>query len=414
MIKKLQKRFIAITMCSVILVLGVIMTSINLANYSQVNRSAEQKLKILADNNGVFPDQEPQKREKPLDDTPEPKTDMEMSPEAPFDTRYFTVTLDEDGSVITVDTGKIAAVTTDTATEYAKELSRKNKTEGFIEDYKYCTVSQQESVMYIFLDCNRELSTFRSFLWLSVTISIIGLLLVFALVVFFSGKAVKPVAESYVKQKRFITDASHEIKTPLAIIDANTDVLEMEQGESEWTGSIKKQIQRLTNLTEKLVMLSRMDEGSAALQMIDFCLSEAITDTVQPYEAVAKAKGKHLQIQVQEDVFYHGDEAAVRQMTALLLDNAIKYSEENGTIQVLFKTHGKNKILKVKNSVDKINKGRQDNLFERFYREDASRNSQTGGHGIGLSVAQAIVTAHKGKISAYSEDGKSIEFTVTL
>ena len=137
MIKKLQKRFIAITMCSVILVLGVIMTSINLANYSQVNRSAEQKLKILADNNGVFPNQEPQKREKPLDDTPEPKTDMEMSPEAPFDTRYFTVALDEDGSVITVDTGKIAAVTTDTATEYAKELSRKNKTEGFIEDYKY-------------------------------------------------------------------------------------------------------------------------------------------------------------------------------------------------------------------------------------------------------------------------------------
>lgn len=411
MIKKLQKRFIAITICSVIVVLGVIMASINLANYSQVNRNAEQKLNILVQNGGVFPNEEPQELQKP-EKPIEPK--MEMSPETPFDTRYFTVTLREDDSVVAVDTGNIAAVTTKTAIQYAKELSKKNKTEGFLKDYKYCVIAQTEGDMYIFLDCNRELSTFRSFLWLSVIISTIGLLLVFALVVFFSGKAVKPVAESYAKQKRFITDASHEIKTPLAIIDANTDVLEMEQGESEWTGSIKKQIQRLNSLTEKLVMLSRMDEGNAVFQMTDFSLSEAVVDTVQPYEAVAKAKGKSLEIQVQEDVFYHGDEAAVRQMIALLLDNAIKYSRENGMIQVFFTTHGKSRILKVKNPVDQISTGKQDNLFERFYREDTSRSSQTGGHGIGLSVAQAIAAAHKGKISAYSEDGKSIEFTVIL
>ena len=256
--------------------------------------------------------------------------------------------------------------------------------------------------------------TIKNYAFASIGISLIGLFIVFLLVCFFSKAVTKPMAESYEKQKRFITDASHEIKTPLTIIDANTEILEMTHGENEWTESIRKQIGRLTSLTEKLVFLSRMDEENSKLEMEVFNISDAITDTAMPFKAVAAAKGKTLEINVLSDISYCGNETTIRQIVSLLLDNAVKYSSENSLIKVDFCVSGKSKVLTVWNSVDKIEQGKLDYLFERFYRIDKSRNSKTGGFGIGLSVVQAIVTAHKGKISAKSEDGKSITFVITL
>lgn len=319
-----------------------------------------------------------------------------------------------DGTVFSVDTGRIAAVSSEEAAEYAAQLYAQGKTGGFFENYKYQAHACNEGIMYIFLDCNEELETFYSFLFVSILASLIGILLVFALVLFFSKLAVRPVAESYEKQKQFITDASHEIKTPLTVIDANTEVLEMESGENEWTKSIKNQVKRLASLTEKLVFLSRMEEENAALQMADFSLSEAILQTAQPYEAIAEVQGKTLSLEIERNVSYYGNEASLRQLISLLLDNAMKYSNPGGSIAVQFRTAGKNKVLSVKNTVSHIQKGKLDMLFERFYRLDSSRSSQTGGYGIGLSVARAIVTAHKGKISAQSDDGRSILFTIVL
>lgn len=188
----------------------------------------------------------------------------------------------------------------------------------------------------------------------------------------------------------------------------------MESGENEWTKSIKNQVKRLASLTEKLVFLSRMEEENAALQMADFSLSEAILQTAQPYEAIAEVQGKTLSLEIERNVSYYGNEASLRQLISLLLDNAMKYSNPGGSIAVQFRTAGKNKVLSVKNTVSHIQKGKLDMLFERFYRLDSSRSSQTGGYGIGLSVARAIVTAHKGKISAQSDDGRSILFTIVL
>lgn len=410
MIKKLRIKFIAIAMISIAIVLLIIVGGINISNFVNTNRAINSRLELITSNFNHINDLD----SPPPLDTHNNLFKPGLSRESPFDTRYFSVLIDKNGDVLEINTGKIASISTNTASEYAQLLYSKNKTEGFIDDFKYTSLPQNGSTLYIFLDCERELDTINHYLITSITISLAGLLFVFVMLCFFSKIILKPVETSYQKQKRFITDASHELKTPLTIIDANTEVLEMLQGENEWTVSNRKQVQRLCNLTEKLVFLSRMDEEENKPEMSDFNLSDAVLDTVCSFNSVATAKGKTIETNIADELHYHGDEKMIRQLISILLDNAVKYSSENGWLKVSLKTSGKNKILRISNSVDNIPKGKHDILFERFYRNDPSRNSKTGGFGIGLSIAYAIVDAHKGKISAKSEDGKSIIFSVTL
>lgn len=417
MIKTLRNKFIKIAMLSISLVLIVIIGSINLANYINISHNIDSKLELILQNGGTFP-----KMDKPMGLDPSPKDGFRrhgISAESPFDTRYFTVSMNNDGTIKAINTGKIAAISTESASSYASSLYKKNRTKGYIDCYKYMAQTKTDSsgdsyILYVFLDCERELNTFRSFLLASLGISLAGLLVFFGLVFFFSKRMVQPIAESYEKQKRFITDASHEIKTPLTIIDANTEVIEMMEGENEWTKSTRKQIRRLASLTENLVFLSRMDEESTQLEMTDFSLSDAVLDTASSFTAVAASLGKTLEISVKPNISLHGDEKTIRQLVSLLVDNALKYSNDGGTIRIDLRTNGRNRLLTVWNSVDSIKTGNLDCLFDRFYRTDASRNSETGGFGIGLSVAQRIAAAHKGHISAKSEDGSSILFTVSL
>ncbi len=261
---------------------------------------------------------------------------------------------------------------------------------------------------------NGKMAAFRNFLFLSIGISLAGLLGVYILLRIFVGVILRPVEESYAKQKRFITDASHELKTPLTVIDANTEILEMTGGENEWTESIKKQTKRLAKLTESLVLLTRMDEEQKMIDRIDFDLSQTVGDLAESYRAVAVSKGYQFDTDIEENIHYEGDEGRIGQVLGILLDNAMKYTSASGSILVSLKQEGSKKQLIVWNTVDEIEKGKIDQLFDRFYRMDQSRNTGTGGFGIGLSVARAIVEAHKGSIHARSVDGKSIEFCLTL
>ncbi len=419
MIRDLRKKFILVAMLSTMLVLTAIMGVVNFSNYREMLDRADEMTALLEQNDGKFPE-EPSWHEQDDTETPPAKPENDekdksrFSVETPFETRYFTVTVDENGEVTDCDLDRIAAVDEETAEEYTQTAQQKNKTTGFQGIYRYRVTETEDGAKYVFLDCRREISNFRTVLVTTISVSLLGLAAVFVLVVIFSRMVFRPVEESIQKQKRFITDASHELKTPLTIIDANTEVMEMESGESQWTKSTRKQIQRLSGLVQQLVTLSRLDEEKGLEEKCEFNLSEAVSECVQPYESLAQTCEKNLTLNIEENITYTGDERSIRQLAGILMDNAVKYSSENGNITLTLKKKGKKIFLEVYNDADDLPQGKLDVLFERFYRLDSSRNSGTGGSGIGLSVAKAIVQAHKGKITAENKNGRGLTITVIL
>lgn len=390
MIRDLRKKFILVAMLSTMLVLTAIMSVVNFSNYREMLDRADEMTALLEQNDGKFPE-EPSRHEQDDTETPPAKPENDekdksrFSVETPFETRYFTVTVDENGEVTDCDLDRIAAVDEETAEEYTQTAQQKNKTTGFQGIYRYRVTETEDGAKYVFV-----------------------------LVVIFSRMVFRPVEESIQKQKRFITDASHELKTPLTIIDANTEVMEMESGESQWTKSTRKQIQRLSGLVQQLVTLSRLDEEKGLEEKCEFNLSEAVSECVQPYESLAQTREKNLTLNIEEDITYTGDERSIRQLAGILMDNAVKYSSENGNITLTLKKKGKKIFLEVYNDAGDLPQGKLDVLFERFYRLDSSRNSGTGGSGIGLSVAKAIVQAHKGKITTENKNGRGLTITVIL
>ena len=188
----------------------------------------------------------------------------------------------------------------------------------------------------------------------------------------------------------------------------------MDVGVNEWLEDIRTQTARLTDLTQNLVALSRMEEDGASFQMIDFPVSDVVSEAAQSFQAPARVQDKAFQLRIQPMLTLRGDEKAIRQLVGILLDNALKYTPEGGSISLSLDRQGKGIRLNVTNTAESVDEKNLEHLFDRFYRADASRNSKTGGYGIGLSIAQAIVTAHRGKISAATKDGQSLSITATL
>lgn len=437
MIKKFRIRFIAVAMASIFVVLAVILGVMNVTNYRRVVREADNTLKILMENDGKFPEQEPGENpakkveeettgkedskippEKPEDsgkNDSEKREKPEMSPELPFESRYFTVVLDSDNKKISADTGKIAAVNEKTAVKYAKTIAKKTRASGFYSGYRYMVKETDGEKMIIFLDTGRNLGNFYSFLITSIVASFGGMLAVLILVVLLSKKIVKPVMESYEKQKRFITDAGHEIKTPLTVIDADAEVLEMEVGDdNEWLKDIRKQTVKLKELTNNLIYLSRMEENQENIVMIDFPISDIVEETASSFQALAVTQEKTFDCMIEPMLTCYGNEQNIQRLLEILLDNALKYSNPGGHISVELKKYGKGISLSVYNTAEYVSRENISHIFERFYRLDESRNSKTGGYGIGLSIANAIVQAHKGKITAETKDEKSLKITVLI
>ena len=409
MIKKLRFKFILSAMLSLFIVLAVIIGAVNVFNYQSIVSDADSTLTLLEQNEGKFPirDKLPFEQKGPGGERP-------LSPELPYQSRFFSVVIDQNGNTISVDTSHIAAVDNKTAVSYAKRVVLSKSERGFMGRYRYLLSDNGAGYRVIFLDCTKDLDTFKTFLLSSIGISLLGLLAVFVLMVFLSARIVRPVSESYEKQKRFITDAGHEIKTPITIIDADAEVLEGEIGQNEWLSDIKNQTRRLAELTNNLIYLSRMQEGKSSIQSIDFPVSDVVRETALSFNSRARTEQKELSIFTEQMLSFKGDEKAIAQLVSILTDNAIKYSDSNSKIHVSLRKNGKNLDLSVYNKAANIQTQNLDRLFDSFYRDDPSRNSKTGGQGIGLSIAKAIAEAHGGRIVAWAPEKDMFCVTVLL
>lgn len=407
MIQKLRIRFIILAMSTLLAVLLVLVGGINAANYSGIVSEADRILSFenpgrmlknkntgLKEDGGMF---------------------SQFPPDAHDFARFFSVVLSPDGTVLDMHLPNDAILeSTDVSALAGKVLSKSSDT-GFQGIYRFRKQVSGETVRILFLDCGREIISFQRFLMTSILLSAAGFLLIFGIVVYFSGRIVRPFAESYEKQKQFITDAGHEIKTPLTVIQADADVLEMELGENEWLEDLQSNVRRLTDLTNDLVSLARMEEGGTPLELLEIPVSDVVAETAQSFHTLAQAQKKELRLTVEPMLSMEADEKAISKLVSILLDNALKYSPEGSSVQLSLGRCGKQLKLTVCNvSAVPLPEENLDRLFERFYRTDPSRNSQTGGHGIGLSIANAIATAYNGQIHASQPERGSLQITVTL
>ena len=268
--------------------------------------------------------------------------------------------------------------------------------------------------MAVFLDCQRELHSMRTFAVISLLVAAACVALVYLLIWFFSKKAIEPTVRSVEKQKQFITDASHELKTPLTVIATSLKVLELEVGRQKWIDKAQAQTEKLSELVNDLVTLARLDEEKPPARFARFDISGVVTETAESFRDFAAVRGHALEADAAPGLSCCGDEYAIRQLVSVLLDNAVKYADEGSVIHLALEKSKKGPVLIVSNPCAGLDTAELDRLFDRFYRPDRSRSKQTGGFGVGLSIARGIVEAHKGTIRAECPAEGVIQFVAVL
>ena len=412
MIYRLQRKFIIISTLSVLAVVLCMYGIILGWNLSSINRNMDTLADRISDGGGMFPDEF--EDAPPIDKRPPKKEEGFdfITPETPFATRHFTVFFNTRGEVESVFTESIYAISDKVAIEYAQDAVAQDHERGWLSNYRYKVFATESGVGVVFVDGSMS----RAALMQSSTILACVLLSCAALVLFliflFSKKAVKPIAESYEKQKQFVTDANHELKTPLTLILANLDIAESELGKNEWLEDIRAEGHRMAELVNQLVALSRMDEDTHNAVMHEVAFGQLIADTVAEFEPLASLRGNRILTSIDQNVLCYGDEALLARLVGILMDNAIKYCDNGGEICVSLSKSRKT-VLTVENSYSGADELELSRLFDRFYRADKARKF-TGGYGIGLSMAKAITESHKGDISVYKKDAGIIGFRVLL
>ena len=412
MIYRLQRRLILICTASVLAVVTLVFCVILSLNISSMNKNMDVLADRVSEGGGRFPgvfDGEFKPDKIPPDE--EHRFDF-ITPETPFSTRHFTVFFDRNGEVNQTFTESIYSIDKDTAIEYAKNAMEWGKERGWISNYRYKIFSSEFGAGVVFVDGSMS----RSALMQSTTIAGVVLLacaaLVIIIILLLSKKAVKPIAESYEKQKQFVTDANHELKTPLTLILTNLDIAEAELGRNEWLDDIRSEGHRMTELVNQLVALSRMDEDVNKMNVTEVHFGELVADAVADFELLAKSRDKALIADIDNEVTCFGDEELLHRLAYILIDNAVKYCDAGGGISVTLRRN-RRVVLNIENTYAAVGEIELNRLFDRFYRADKARKF-TGGYGVGLSMAKSIAEKHKGEITAYKKDSTHIGFKVVL
>lgn len=430
MIRTLQKRFIITAMAAITVLLAVLLGTINALNIWRVSNETDNTLAALMKNEGLglpgphmLPEGEDREEISGIGDgdgKPGPERHNIFNPAISEDmamaARFFMVRLNPEGEVVYADISRISSVDETAAREYALKAVESGDMEGTMDNFEYRITDSEDGQgrVAIFLNISNNKRTIFAVLFISIGIGCAGWLLMLLLVVGLSKRAIRPIAVNIEKQKQFVTDAGHEIKTPLAIILANTDAMELHNGESKWSRNIRTQAERLSGLMKNLLTLSKMDEGNVMTVMTELDISGLVREVADSFKEPAALKHIQIATAIKSDLKLHANREQMVQLVSILLDNAVKYSPENDSIELVLDGSQREIVLKCRNTCHALPEVPADRLFDRFYRGDTARTQKSGGYGIGLSVARAIVEAHKGTIKAVYEKEDHITFTVVI
>lgn len=397
MLKKMRWRFIGAAMAAFTAVVLTLLCFVNLWNYHSVTSQQDEALTRLMEIEDQQMPFSSRRGALPFDDW------SHFSPEVQYSLRFFSVHYDTNGAVLQVNQDYIASISESDAETYADTVLKNGKAQGYESGYRYLVDTTEDETVVLFLNSERELQTMKSLLLITLAIAAACLVVVFGLVVLFSRRAITPYLKNMEAQKQFITNASHELKTPLTAISTSADVLAMEHDGDEWVHNIQVQSGRLSKLITSLVALSRLDEENPFPVRTEFSLSDALWEISEPFGSLAQAKGKAYTQDIADGLTVTGDRTAIQQMFSILLDNALKYSPDGGSISLTTQRSGKRAEVTVSNTVDTAQSIDTTRLFDRFYRADESHSGAVSGTGIGLSIVKATVEAHGGTISVRQE-----------
>ena len=334
-----------------------------------------------------------------------------------YGNRYFILILDSEGQLLAF-THQNDTVTEEDAMALVEEVRDSGQKEGYTDEYKYLVYEEQNgNILLCFLDCSINIRARDSLLLISVIVGAAGILLGFLFILFMSGKTVEPVKESIEKQKQFVTNASHELKTPLSAIATNMDILTMDLGENEWVEGTQKQVRKMRKLVENLVSLSKLEEEDADLMLQTFCISDVVRECTDGFESIARMMEKYLETEIEEGLYVQGDPGMVQQMISILCDNALKYASGMGPVEVRLQKEGRHVVFSTANPWEQdVDPDQLDTLFERFYRGDPARASEqkSAGHGLGLSIARAMAEKNKARLTVSQDEGDRIVFRVVF
>lgn len=325
---------------------------------------------------------------------------------------FFAIMADNNGKYMaTLNNDDIEK---ETAQKYISAIINRNISKGMLNNYQFYTTKKHNGTLMVFTDKSSEIDVLKNLKRITMIVGLISIVILSAAAYFLSKKSIAPIKTAFEKQKQFVSDASHELKTPLTVISTNADVLEGEIGENRWLSYIKSQTERMSILVNDLLNLTRLENNTTEFIRTDFDMSKAIENTALPFECQAFEQNKKFIIDVDDNIMVNGSERHIKQMAAIFIDNALKYSNDGGTVKVMLKKQGDKKIFSVYNTGQGIKEEDKQKIFERFFRSDESRNRSTGGYGLGLAIAKSIIDKHKFKVNVLNQEGKSICFVVMM
>lgn len=423
MFTKLRNRFLIVNLVTISVMMLVAFTTIYVINYLDVQKDINMDLHRITENykspGGDTGRLGANKGTSPL--TPTNNKHMDIGNSPPERSISFMLKIDKESNL----TGKESKFTMDDEfynSALQEALSTHTDTGRFTLDGSKWIFNIQhtnEGSMLVFLDITAQQRILTNLIYTFSVVGSVMLIILYFASRFFANRSIKPVKEAFDKQKQFIADASHELKTPLTIINTNADVLlsnseDTIHNQSKWLHYIKSEAERMTSLTNDLLYLTEMDDSRSTMVYSKFNLSEAVENIILTMEAVIFEKHVALEYDIEPDLTVQGNSEQIKQVIMILLDNAVKYTNPKGTVTLSLKKQHNDVVLSVTNTGDGIAPEHLTRIFDRFYRTDASRARKQGGYGLGLAIAKSIIEQHKGKIYAKSTVGESTTFYVHL